>query len=253
MFILLKILLFFFRPLIWILAVFLIALFTRKPRRKILLFRAGLILLLFFTNPFFIRLLVQSYEPAPAVLKNGETFQAGIVLGGFVSYNSRDDRGYFNSSADRFIQTALLYRTGRIRKVIVAAGNGYITKNNFREAWFTRDRLVELGIPAADIYTDAESRNTLENAVYSKKIIDSFHIPGPYLLISSAMHLPRASMVFEHAGIRSTIYPCDFVSRRAGNNWLEDYLLPSAPALGHWDNFIKEILGVITYKITGKG
>lgn len=180
-------------------------------------------------------------------------YNTGILLGGMVAYNKYDDQGYFNPAADRFIQTALLYKTGHINNVIVAAGNGYITKNNFREALFIKQRLVELGIPAEKIFTDTSSRNTLENARFSKKIIDSFHIQGPYLLISSAMHLPRAQLVFKKAGVNSDLYPCDFVSKEISNNFLEDYILPSALAMNHWDNFIKEILGTVVYKITGKG
>ena len=118
---------------------------------------------------------------------------------------------------------------------------------------FIKQRLTELGIPAEQIFTDTSSRNTLENARFSKKIIDSFHIQGPYLLVSSAMHLPRAQMVFKKAGINADLYPCDFGSKGIMNNFFEDYILPSSLALNHWDNWIKEIVGTIAYKITGKG
>jgi uncharacterized SAM-binding protein YcdF (DUF218 family) len=180
-------------------------------------------------------------------------YNAGILLGGMVSYNKYDDQGYFNTAADRFIQTALLYKTGHINNVIVAGGNGYITKNNFREALFIKQRLTELGIPSEQIFTDTSSRNTLENARFSKNIIDSFRIRGPHLLISSAMHLPRAQMVFKNVGINADLYPCDFVSKWISNNFIEDYILPSSSALNEWDNWIKEIVGITTYKITGKG
>lgn len=179
-------------------------------------------------------------------------YNTGILLGGLVAYNKHDDEGYFNAASDRFIQTALLYKTGHINNVIIAAGNGYMTKNNFKEALFIKQRLTELGIPSEQIFTDTSSRNTLENARFSKKIIDSFHMQGPYLLISSATHLPRAQIVFKKAGIDATLYPCDFISKRISNNFFEDYVLPSSSALTLWDQYIKEILGTITYKITGK-
>jgi uncharacterized SAM-binding protein YcdF (DUF218 family) len=186
-------------------------------------------------------------------LSSSAKYNAGILLGGLVGYNRDDQQGYFNPAADRFIETALLYKTGHISCIVVAAGNGYLTKNNFREALFIKQRLMELGVPAQTIYTDTSSRNTLENARYSKKLVDSFHIAGPYLLISSAMHLPRARLVFKKEGINADLYPCDFISKTISNNFFEDYILPSSMALTHWDSFIKEIAGVITYKITGKG
>lgn len=253
MFILLKILLFLFRPLIWIIILLIIALLTKTPGRRKSFFITSFILLLFFTNPFIIRQLIAAYEIKPVQLSTSARYNAGVLLGGMVSYNRYDGQGYFNPAADRFIQTALLYKTGQIRNIIVAGGNGYITKNNFREADFIKQRLMELGIPDENIFTDTSSRNTLENARYSKKIIDSFQIQGPYLLISSAIHLPRAQKVFKKAGINADLYPCDFISKRTSNNFFEDYVLPSSLALTYWDNFIKEMAGSITYKITGKG
>jgi uncharacterized SAM-binding protein YcdF (DUF218 family) len=252
MFVLLKILLYLFRPLIWILILFTVAIVIRNQKTRQLLFTIAIVALVFFTNPFIIRTCISLYEMKEVPLNKVSRHNAGILLGGMVSYNKHDDKGYFNPASDRFIETALLYKTGHINNIIVAAGNGYITKNNFREALFIKQHLVELGIPAEQIFTDTSSRNTLENAQFSKKIIDSFHIQGPYLLISSAMHLPRAQMVFKKAGVKSDLFPCDFVAKRISNNFFEDYLLPSSYALAQWDSWIKEIVGTITYKISGK-
>lgn len=253
MFILLKILLFLFRPLIWIVILFLIAAITKNEKRKKWSFRLGLIFLIVFTNPFIIRKCLELYEVQPTQLAATSKYNAGILLGGMVSYNKYDNAGYFNDADDRFIQTALLYKKGNISNIIVAAGNGYITENNFSEALFIKQRLMELGVPAGNIYTDTSSRNTLENAQYSKRIIDSLRINGPYLLISSAMHLPRARLVFKKAGFNADLYPCDYISKHTGNNFFTDYLLPFSPAFNQWDNLIKEIIGMIGYRVTGKG
>lgn len=253
MFILLKILLFLFRPLVWILILFLIAALTKNEKRKKRCFRLGLVLLLIFTNPFIIRKSIGLYEMEPIPVSPTSKYNAGILLGGMVSYNRYDNAGYFNDADDRFIQTAILYKKGNINNIIVAAGNGYITENNFSEALFIKQRLIELGIDGNNIYTDTSSRNTLENAQYSKKIIDSLRIVGPYLLISSAMHLPRARLVFKKAGINADLFPCDFIGKHTGNNFFNDYILPQSTALNQWDNLIKEIVGIIAYRITGKG
>ena len=253
MFVLLKILLYLFRPLVWILILFIAGIITRNQRRRRVLFTVVLLALVFFTNPFLIRKCIGLYEAKEVPMNTLPKYNAGILLGGMVSYSKYDDKGYFNPASDRFIETALLFKTGHINKIIVAAGNGYITKNNFREALFIKERFIQIGIPAEDIYTDTSSRNTLENARFSKKIIDSFHIQGPYLLISSAMHLPRAQRVFKKAGLDTDLYPCDFVAKRISNNFFEDYILPSSYALPQWDALIKEWVGTLTYKITGNG
>jgi uncharacterized SAM-binding protein YcdF (DUF218 family) len=252
MFVLLKLLLFLFRPLIWITLLAIYALLTKSDRRKKQAFRVAFGALIFFTNPFIITRLLAAYEVEPVQLAPSQTFNTGILLGGMVSYNHEDDKGYFNNVSDRFIQTALLYKQGHIRNILVAAGNGYITENNFSEALFIRDRLMQLGVPGDKIYTDSKSRNTLENALYARQLADSAGLQGSYLLISSAMHLRRAEKVFRKAGIAPTLYPCNFLAQTRGNNLLEDYLLPSSEAFSRWDNLIKETVGIVAYAITGK-
>jgi uncharacterized SAM-binding protein YcdF (DUF218 family) len=252
MFVFLKLLLLLFRPLLWIFFAFLFALLTKDARWKKIAYRVAFGLLLFFTNPFVIVKLMQTYEAAPVQLAPTQKFNTGILLGGLVGYSPSDKTGYFNNASDRFIQTALLYKKGHINNIIVAAGNGYITKNNFSEAVFIKKHLVALGIPAEKIYTDGQSRNTLENAANARRLSDSAHVTGPYLLISSAMHLPRAVKVFRRAGINPAIYPCDFLSRGSGNNFLEDYLVPSSIALSRWDNLLKEWMGTVASFVTGK-
>lgn len=250
MFAILKIILLLFRPITWITSLALIALFTNNAVKKVLLFKLSFILLLVFSNPFIIHQIIAAYEANPDKDISTKHYSAGIVLGGFVSYNSRDDSGYFNSAADRFIETSLLYKRGIIDRIIIAAGNGYITKHDFKEADFIKKRFIELGIPETSIYTDPYSKNTLENANNSKRIIDSVHLSPPFLLISSALHLRRAKIAFNKKGIPVDLYPCDYSSKGIGNNILEDLLLPSAEALENWNNLIKEWLGIIIYKIT---
>ena len=252
MFILGKLFLLLLKPITWIVVLFLLGFLVKKPVRKKRLLLAGFLALVFFSNPFFFRILGRIYEPAPRTLGAGEHYQAGILLGGFVSYNISQKKAYFNPASDRFIQTALLYARHQIDKVIIAAGNGYIQVHTFKEADFARDRLVELGVPATDILTDPYSRNTYENAVNAKKIADSANLHGPYLLISSAMHLPRAGGLFRKQGMDVRYYPCDFITENISNNFWEDYLLPSSIALANWENLIKEITGTLIYKITGK-
>lgn len=253
MFVFLKLLLFLFRPLVWVIIFMIAAAIAKTPRRKTVFFCIGLGLLLFFSNPYIGTALLRAYETKPVVLEKGKVYEAGVVLGGFVAYNLADDKGYFNPSADRFIETALLYKTGIIKRVIVAAGNGYLIEHQFREADFVKEKLLQLGIPDSAVFVDGDSKNTLQNAINTKRICDSLQMRGPLLLISSAMHLPRARRAFAAQGLPVALYPCDYLSKNVSNNFLEDVLLPSATALRNWENFIKEILGFVAYKLTGKG
>lgn len=250
MFVLLKLLLHLFQPLFWIIALFLYALLGKQALRKKVAFRAGFFMLLFFTNPFIISRLMQAYELEPVSLATSEKYSAGIVLGGLASYSAIHQKGYFNSASDRFIQTALLYKQGHIQHIIVAAGFvSYIAKDYFSEADFIKEKLVQLGIPPEKILVETKSRNTEENALFAKQLSDSSHLAGPYLLISSAMHLRRASLAFRNAGLLVKPYPCHFLAQGGINNILEDVVLPSPDALKDWNNLIRELLGLAVYWI----
>jgi len=251
MFLIGKLFLLLFKPFTWIIVLFLIGVITKKPKRKKYLLLTALIAILFFSNPFIFRTLARAYEKKP-VDPGSQQFQAGIVLGGFVSYNVKEKKAHFNPASDRFIQTALLYKNHTIQKIIVAAGNGYVVKHDFKEAVFIKDHLVQLGIPEESIFIDPYSRNTYENAVNTKRIFDSLQIKGQSLLISSAMHLPRAEKLFKKQGIPVKSYPCDFITQNISNNFWDDYLLPSSTTLSNWDSFIKELAGTFIHKLQGR-
>ena len=252
MLLLTKLVLFLLRPFLWIVFLFLYAFLTKNEKRKKTAFRTGIGLLLFFSNPAISSWALQAYEAEPVKLAPGQTFQTGILPGGLVSYSEKDKAGHFNNVADRFIQTALLYKQGKIKYIIVAAGSSHMTEDAYSEASFIKKNLVEIGVPAEHIFTDTTSRNTVQNAQRAKMLTDSANLPGPYLLITSAMHIPRAVKMFHKAGLPVSPYPCEFLSRGSGSDFLEDYLLPTSGAFGRWENLIKELLSTAVYHLTGK-
>jgi uncharacterized SAM-binding protein YcdF (DUF218 family) len=252
MFLIGKLFLVLLKPLTWIIVLLLVGLLSKNQNRKKKLIVAGIVLLLLLSNPFLFRIVAKNYETKAITLKADEKYEAGILLGGFISYNVKEKRASFNPASDRFIQTALLYKKQHINKIIIAAGNGYIAKHNFQEAVYAKEQLVRLGIPAENIFTDPLSRNTYENALNTKKIFDSLQISGQSLLISSAMHLPRAEKLFRKQGLSVKPYACYFITQNIANNFWDDYLLPSSITLSHWDSFIKELTGIFIHKLQGR-
>lgn len=211
-------------------------------------------MLLFFTNPFIISQLILAYQPAKVTFTADQHYSAGILLGGFAGMNKTDHQKYFSEQSDRFIQAMLLYKSGHIKKIIVAAGDGSVfNRGDFREGDFVQEQLVAMGIPAADIAVDRNSRNTAENAINSKKIIDSLRLSPPYVLITSALHMPRAQKTFTRAGIEVIPYPAAFFTRPPDSVVPTDYILPSANALKSWEMYLREITGRLMYWITGRG
>ncbi|MBX2925350.1 MAG: YdcF family protein [Chitinophagaceae bacterium] len=241
-------------PVLWIVLLFLWGLLAKKEKRKKRCFVAGVVMLLFFSNPFIIQRFTLAYQAKKYSLNKDEVYSAGILLGGFAGMNESDRQVYYGEASDRFIQTAELYKTGHIHKIIIAAGSGSIFQDkSFREADFAQEQLINLCIPPGDVFADRDSKNTAENAANAKKIIDSLQLKPPYLLITSAVHMPRAVRTFTKAGLIVKPFPAAFAVVPPSGFDLEDYIIPSAAAFKNWHVFLKEMVGTAAYKITGRG
>jgi uncharacterized SAM-binding protein YcdF (DUF218 family) len=252
-FILSKVLHFFILPFNWLLLLTLWALFTRNEKRKRRLWLVTGLLFLFFSNPWIINKITLSWQAKEVVMKPAERYEAGILLTGFCAFDLKTGKGYFKGANDRFIQTVRLYKQGHIKKILVSGGNSSIIKSRqtLKEADFIVEQLLQMGIPASDIYKDNRSRNTHENGLYSKQILDSLKLPPPYLLITSATHIRRSLHVFDKVGVATKPYPCNFTA-------LDDpftfpaSILPGPGAFDMWNTFMKENVGLLMYKLTGK-
>jgi uncharacterized SAM-binding protein YcdF (DUF218 family) len=252
-FILSKVLLFLIQPFNWIMIIGSFALFTKNQQIKK---RSGIIALaifLIFSNAYIIQQITLRWQAPEKIMNAGEQYEVGILLTGFAAYNLNTGKAYFKGASDRFIQTAKLYHQKHIKKIIVSGGNSSIKKSRqkFKEGDFVAEQLKLLGIPESDILLDNQSRNTHENGLFSKRIIDSLKLPPPYLLITSATHLPRAQHVFNKIGLTATSYACHFT---VIDNPVDfpGVLMPSLEAFELWNTFMKENVGLLMYKFTGK-
>jgi uncharacterized SAM-binding protein YcdF (DUF218 family) len=211
---------------------------------------ASLALFIVFTNPYLFNVLMRSWQAKEAVLP-GKKYSAGILLGG-LSKTDRHNNFYFSSEADRFIQTTKLFHSGVIENIVVTGGNSSIIKSKKTpEAIHLKNELLLQGIPDSNVFIEFESRNTYENAIFTKRLLDSFRLAPPYALITSSMHVRRAKAVFKNAGIDVIAYPASF-KEIDSNRSINDFLIPSIDVLASWNSFLKEIIGLFVYRLTGK-
>jgi uncharacterized SAM-binding protein YcdF (DUF218 family) len=249
-FILSKVLLFLLSPFWWIIFLFAWMLISKSEKRKKILRLVILALFIVFTNPFIYRTLVLAWQPDPVELPADKKYNAGILLGGMAGYD-RYNRGYFGASADRFIQAANLYHSGIIAKIIVSGGTGSLMQNEPAEAIFLRTAFLANGVPDSVVIIESRSRNTYENAVYSKQITDSLQLKPPFVLVTSALHMPRSIKVFKKQGFDIIAFPCDYRITPQGFS-VEKDMLPNIGLMNEWGVFLKEIVGLFAYKLTGK-
>ena len=249
-FILSKLLYFLLIPFNWIIILLISIYFVKSARLKRRLILITVFITLIFSNPWLYKKANKCWQADSKALSQMKNYELGILLTGMVNFDTRD-QGFFGSAADRFIQTATLYHTGKIKKILVTGGSGSLLHTYKPEAVFLKEMLVNNNIPEKDIIVEPDSRNTYENAIFSKRILDSLNISSPSLLITSALHMRRSEAVFKKAGIRFDSYAADF---KVVNEYFSIYdtLIPDAKLLKDWTHLIKEVIGLWVYQLTGK-
>ncbi len=235
-FLLAKIITLLLSPANWLVITGLAFLLVRKKNWKRTLGISWMVLVLLFTNPLLYRWAYRAWEIAPVPLTG--TYEAAILPGGLASYDIHN-RGFFNRASDRFIQAAGLCHEGRTKHILVTGGNGFLNRENPPEAWFLRQELLRNGIDSSAILVDDRSRNTRENAVYSKKLADSMGWKGPLLLVTSAMHMRRCLQDFQRVGLSVIPYPCNYEVIRNREPWY-GYIWPDLDLPGNWGRLMKE-------------
>lgn len=232
-------------PANWIIILLIAGYFLRKASCKKACYGIALLIFLLFSNGWLLDWYAKKWQPAPTVIPRGATYSCGIVAGGFASPDDNGN-GYFNSTADRFIQAEKLYKSGTIKHLLISGGNGKINKTNFQEGNWVKGELVAMGIPDSAILLEDRSNNTADNAAYSKQILDAVHLKPAYLLITSAHHMPRAALLFKNAGVPIIPFPCNYFAGRGDFSFSS--LLPSLSVLITWDVYLKETAGYLWYR-----
>ncbi|QMU28827.1 YdcF family protein [Adhaeribacter radiodurans] len=250
-FILSKILYYVALPVVWLVVLLLFALFTKRGRYRRLAVRLAAIVVLFFTNPFIINEAFLLWELPPKRLTEIPVSDAGILLTGITSLEkSPHDRVYIERGADRVLHTLWLYKTKKIKKIIISGGTGSIKTIYTTEAAELKKILLLAGVPATDILLEDKSQNTRENALFTSRLLQQRPDIHSLILITSAFHMRRAEGCFKEAGVNAISFPADFYSKDR-SFFPNSLIIPSAEAFANWHLLIHELLGFITYTILG--
>ncbi|WDF53860.1 YdcF family protein [Mucilaginibacter sp. KACC 22063] len=241
MFVLSKVLLFLLFPFTWILILLVWACITKNIKRKQRLLISSLLLIYIFSIPILVDLYSRAWHYPDAKL-NGKKYSAVIVLGGFSSEGYKN-QGYFNAASDRFIQGVKLYETGKAAHILISSGSGNLIDTRFKEADWVYGQLKAFNIPDSNILIEDKSRNTLENALFSKQILKEHNIAAPYILVTSDFHMRRSVMLFKKAGLAVLPYSCNYDTGLRKIS--PESFLPESFTLFTWERYTKELVGYI--------
>ncbi len=248
-----KILSFAIKPVVWIIGLLFYAVWTRRPWRGRRAVVAALALLLLSTNRWITNEVVCAWEPETLTANQiQEPYDIGIVLGGYSNLfiTPAHDRYNFSERANRFTQALELYRSGKVKKLLFTGGTGRLMQDGGSEAALLPPLLEKLGIPPTDVILEERSRNTWENAVFTREIIEARYPGASCLLITSAAHMPRSAACFQKAGLAVIPFAVDYMSEEPLPG-LDLYLLPDKTGLYKWEWLIKEWIGCVAYRLRG--
>lgn len=247
-----KLIAFLISPLVWVFILLLYSFFTKIEKRARRLRITAVAVLFLCSNPFLVDECFRMWEPVtPDLDLMTTTYDGAIVLGGIGDVDMRLQKLNFGWSGDRLFQTLQLYHKGRIRRIIFTGGSGSIEFPEKREGLYVQKYLRAIHVPDSAMVIESASRNTFENAVFTKKLLDSLQLGKNFLLVTSSYHMPRSMAVFKKAGYGNlTPYMTNRIS--GVRRFTPDHLLiPSPVALFSLEFLIHEWVGYMIYKLQG--
>lgn len=163
-----------------------------------------------------------------------------------------------NGAGDRVVYAVKLYKDGIVDHIIVTGGTVEWQGTFATSPAQDMSSLLQLmGVPADAIIEEGESLNTYEDAAFSTKIVQD-HGWKNVILVTSALHMPRAMMEYEQIGLTVTPAPVDYTI--TDQEWADLLkptfenvlinLLPTSANLKSTTSSMKEYIGMAVNKIT---
>ncbi len=240
-------------PMLWVLLLLLAAAVVVHKRpalaRKLLLLAMAAILLAGWAPlpEALLRRLERQYPVPPRAPFDQ---YAGVVILGGATETARawegTDEPQVNSAAERMTTVLPMLRQAPALQVLFTGGEGEYFGYGPTEADRARRFFAQLGLDTTRILFESASRNTYENAVFSARLA-GVDPQQPWILMTSAAHMPRALAVFRKQGWNVTPYSVDF------NTGLSTPL--TAYSLGDfdkWNAVVHEYVGIAAYRLTGR-
>lgn len=184
-------------------------------------------------------------EPLPTKEPDGI-----LVLGGFLDLKNSVARQQveINSNGSRLTEMLALANRYPKARLVFSGGDGNLIKTSSSESEQLAILLKQMGFETLRIEYEGRSKNTYENMVYSREMIQPRE-SETWILITSAFHMPRSLAIFRSCGWQVTPYPVGYMTD-GKYEWLPDF-----DVLGNMSKFhvaVREFIGIMAYTLTDK-
>lgn len=193
---------------------------------------------------------LEGQSPPPDASASLSGYAGVVVLGGALERSEMwkfPGRIALNSAAERMIVPVGLMQRYPHLKLLFTGGEGNLLKDTLTEADRAKIFFDSMGVDPARVIYESRSRTTFENATLSAQL------PGvdkeqPWLLLTTAAHMPRSLAVFRKAGWKVTPYSVDY--RTAAEPDWTGYSL--ARGAEKWHYALHEMIGYWAYGLAGR-
>lgn len=172
-----------------------------------------------------------------------------IVLLGCSRYANPLEYPHDDASACSLVRIRYAAELMAMTELPLLVSGGSVFNESLPEAEIISDILLKhFGIKAD--WLETQSRNTIENALFSQKLLEGNGIRN-IILVTSAAHMKRASTIFRKTGLHVTEAPTYFIKSYPMHSVLLA-ITPSAHALYNTSSLLKELLGLLWFNFTYK-
>lgn len=217
-----------------------LALMKSRPRIALGMLASTLALLWIFSMPVFGNFLARQLEEGQLLAPEAKpAAQAIVVLGGGISYFSPEfgESTVRQGALERMRYAAWLHRRTRL-PLLVTGGDpeGFgIAESAVMKKVLERD----FSVPVR--WQEAASDNTMQNAVFTRKILAENGVRS-ILLVTHGWHMPRAARLFRQAGLH--VIPAGTGFHPVKRLTVLDFL-PSVKGLENSRIFFHEVIGML--------
>ncbi len=218
-------------------------LFIGAVLRKWIVVWAGILLLWVLSMPVTGDWLIRQVEGVDrrVPVASLEKAEAIVVLSGMVDHVPGVRDGEWNDAVDRFEGGLEVFRAGKAPVLIFTAGRSPWTPEEWRsEGEILAGKARRSGLPAGAIRLTAKVENTADEAAAVKELLKEIETPR-VILVTSAFHMNRSAMLFDHVGIEVTRFPVDFRTEDEKLSLID--FLPGREGVGNSEIALKEITG----------
>jgi uncharacterized SAM-binding protein YcdF (DUF218 family) len=171
-----------------------------------------------------------------------------LMLGNGAHSDVPDIDGVGQPSGTMGKNMLLTLRLQKMTELPILISGGTVFQDSGSESEIAYREFLGMGIPSEKIFIENRSRNTVENAKYSKEKCNENGWKHPILTVV-ALQAPRSAMIFKREGLDCTVYPTHY---RQNRTWHFNPIMDLVPNAEHIDNSaaaIREYMGILAFKL----